>query len=145
MHPKKMVERYNYKTLRKQDEIRLLTLYPEAGSGEINCTLRHVLLSSKPTFEAVSYAWGDPSLSKRVLCDGRKLFVTENLFTALKNLRFPDKERLIWVDGLCIDQTSNAEKNHQLPLMQRIYSDARKVLIWLGEDSGNEAREMFPS
>lgn len=38
----------------------------------------------------------------------------------------------IWVDAICIDQGSSAEKNHQVGQMGKIYSNASKVIMWLG-------------
>ena len=137
------LEAYEYTDLKDPHAIRILTLAPGRDFGEIRCSLSQVLLTSRPKYEALSYAWGDPSKPRRVVCDGKAIPVTENLFTALRNLRWPDEERAIWVDGLCINQTSNVEKNHQLPLMGRVYSEARMVLIWLGEDKGNDGRTAF--
>jgi hypothetical protein len=48
---------------------------------------------------------------------------------------------VLWVDSICIDQSSVEERNIQVALMDRIYSRADKVLIWLGEEdeSSDEA------
>lgn len=53
--------------------------------------------------------------------------------TALKHLRFEDKPRHFWVDAICMDQTSGVEKNQQVPMMSKIYSEAKNVCIWLGD------------
>jgi hypothetical protein len=60
--------------------------------------------------------------------------VRENLWWALKHLRFKDQERDLWIDALCIDQSRPEEKNHQVQLMGHIYSKAFQVLIWLGQE-----------
>jgi hypothetical protein len=39
---------------------------------------------------------------------------------------------LFWIDQLCINQTDTDERNKQVRLMARIYSEACTVLIWLG-------------
>lgn len=41
----------------------------------------------------------------------------------------------MWIDAICIDQASLAEKNLQVPLMRDIYSLASSVVIWLGQGS----------
>jgi hypothetical protein len=42
----------------------------------------------------------------------------------------------IWADGVCIDQDNTYdEKNHQVALMKRIYTQSAAVIVWLG-DSG---------
>lgn len=53
-------------------------------------------------------------------------------------LRTSSKRRL-WVDSICIDQTSASEKTVQIPLMGDIYGQAKNVLVWLGE--GTEASD----
>jgi len=42
---------------------------------------------------------------------------------------------LVWIDALCINQSSLAERSQQVPLMSRIYTSAAYVFVWLGEDS----------
>jgi len=39
----------------------------------------------------------------------------------------------LWIDAVCINQHSDDEKNHQIPLMRCIFSQAHMVLGWLGE------------
>jgi hypothetical protein len=57
--------------------------------------------------------------------------VTENLYEALLSIRLPREMRTLWIDQICIDQSSTEEKNSQVPLMTFIYSRASNVLIWL--------------
>ncbi|KAK5689813.1 hypothetical protein LTR97_012572 [Elasticomyces elasticus] len=58
--------------------------------------------------------------------------VTENLLSALVNLRRPDSERMLWVDAICINQNNIPERNDQVRKMGSIYSHAQRVLVWLG-------------
>ncbi|KUJ06872.1 uncharacterized protein LY89DRAFT_399668 [Mollisia scopiformis] len=44
---------------------------------------------------------------------------------------------VIWIDALCINQTDDIEKAHQVRLMGDIYLNARKLWIWLGEEENN--------
>ncbi|KAK0631280.1 heterokaryon incompatibility protein-domain-containing protein [Immersiella caudata] len=37
----------------------------------------------------------------------------------------------IWIDALCIDQANSSERQHQVLLMDRIYSRAKHVIVWL--------------
>jgi hypothetical protein len=39
----------------------------------------------------------------------------------------------MWIDSICIDQTSTDERNQQVALMGEIYGRAMGVNIWLGE------------
>ncbi len=54
----------------------------------------------------------------------------------------PDAPRRLWIDAVCIDQGSVAERNHQLGLMTRIYSGAGRVVAYLGERGGDSDAAM---
>lgn len=41
-----------------------------------------------------------------------------------------------WIDAICINQHDLQEKNEQVSVMDRIYSQATFVTIWLGRDDG---------
>lgn len=38
-----------------------------------------------------------------------------------------------WIDAICIDQSNVMERNHQVQIMRKIYSNARSVSVWLGK------------
>jgi hypothetical protein len=44
-----------------------------------------------------------------------------------------------WIDALCIDQTNNSERNHQVGQIGEIFARANLVHIWLGKKSYPEA------
>jgi len=58
----------------------------------------------------------------------------------LQYLRQPSRTRKIWVDAICIDQSSTTERNHQVALMGEVYKLAKRVLIWLGEGDAEAHR-----
>ncbi|KAK3385928.1 heterokaryon incompatibility protein-domain-containing protein [Podospora didyma] len=62
-------------------------------------------------------------------------YITENLHLALQNLRRPDKELVLWVDAVCINQLDIAERNSQVNNMPKTYSHALSVIVLLGQDS----------
>ncbi len=82
----------------------------------IKLRLNHTRLSESPHYKALSYAWGDPTKSRRVFCEGRFIEVTESLFTALRRLRCEDEEMIIWADAICINQGVVVEKLSNTPL-----------------------------
>lgn len=74
--------------------------------------------------------------------DSSPLPITANCDAALRSLRLPSQERLLWVDSICIDQTPEGtpERNKQVALMGEIYNQAQDVCIWLGPgDSKTDA------
>jgi len=60
------------------------------------------------------------------------LGITASLDEALRHLRRPTESVILWIDQICIQQSSSAEKNAQVARMDRIYSLATGVLVWLG-------------
>ncbi|KAH7073321.1 heterokaryon incompatibility protein-domain-containing protein [Paraphoma chrysanthemicola] len=134
---------YRYKRLNYElgQEIRLVNLYPAVGdqSSDITCSIVHVNLADEPAFEAVSYTWadstGDASLCRTVLCHGKTIVVTKNCEAALRRFRQKGRNRLLWIDAICIDQNNTSERNHQVKLMASIYSSAVQVLAFLGPTS----------
>jgi len=43
---------------------------------------------------------------------------------------------LLWVDAICINQADIQERSNQVAMMLDMYKNARKTLVWLGEDEG---------
>ncbi len=63
---------------------------------------------------------------------GQPWRVRDNLFLALRHLRYREGVRSMWADALCINQTDNTERGHQVFQMGKIYSNAERVCVWLG-------------
>ncbi|KAI9148395.1 Hps1-dma1 cluster oxidoreductase toxD [Paramyrothecium foliicola] len=116
----------------KTGTIRLIDLHPGKDQSSLSCELRNASLLSLPTYDALSYCWGGQTLSKTIVCNGKSLAITENLFDALYHFRDSVKVTTLWADAICINQDDLEEKNEQVPLMNRIYSQANKVKVWLG-------------
>ncbi|KAI0137323.1 heterokaryon incompatibility protein-domain-containing protein [Xylariales sp. AK1849] len=117
-------------------EIRLLQILgADDDSLPVCCTMTTASLDQPPIFVALSYCWGDPSITEPITVNGVPINVTSNLAAALCRLRTDVNtlNRNIWIDAICINQHSNEEKNQQVPLMRDIYASAINVVVWLGE------------
>lgn len=123
-----------YSKLPEGDYIRILVLERGRNVDPLSCRLQSVSLDRAPSFEAISYVWGKPQFTKRIVCNGRRLRITTNLRNALRQVRLPNKRRLLWADSICINQRDIVEKGHQVSLMGRIYSISKCTLICLGPD-----------
>ncbi|KAI2620753.1 heterokaryon incompatibility protein-domain-containing protein [Hypomontagnella submonticulosa] len=138
---------------RKQPEIRLLKICPGDDDEPIAVSTLIVPLSWRcPPFIALSYCWGDPTITEEITVNGNPMDATINLAMALRQLRAfhnsPNKklpyrsaDTYLWIDAICINQTDIEEKNFQVPLMADIYSSATHVVIWLG--AGNQGTDRF--
>jgi hypothetical protein len=71
-------------------KIRLVELLPgtEDEEEEVQCLFRVYPVAECPEFTALSYAWGPKTPIHRILVDDRPLWVRENLWQALRMLRF---------------------------------------------------------
>ncbi|KAK4206551.1 heterokaryon incompatibility protein-domain-containing protein, partial [Rhypophila decipiens] len=118
--------------------LRLLRIQQAPSCQDpIQCTLIHETLHQLlPPFEAISYTWADESgdsLKKATISiDSRVFGVTLNCERALRRVRLRTQSRLVWIDAICINQDSDAEKTHQVQLMAQIYARAKRVLIYIG-------------
>lgn len=118
-----------------KSEIRVLEISPALSqSDSIICHLQTLSLLDEPEYEALSYVWGISSESRKIILNGKALIVTDNLFKALTHLRDVNKTRTLWVDAVCINQKDDIEKNVQVMMMDKIYSKASRVLVWLMEN-----------
>ncbi|RYP69786.1 hypothetical protein DL771_005895 [Monosporascus sp. 5C6A] len=123
--------------IRQRTEIRILHVRPGSYEDDIVCDISTRDLSSRPEYEALSYTWatesGDVTKRKTISISGLPFPVTQNCDNALRRIRHRYSVRDIWIDALCIDQHDTAERGHQVQLMHRIYAEATRVLIYIGE------------
>jgi Heterokaryon incompatibility protein (HET) len=80
---------------------------------------------------------------KAITLSGRPWEVTQNLFSALQHLRLPNRDGILWVDALCINQADDDEKSRQVGQMRRVYAGSNcteKVLVWLGDGPEGKAK-----
>ncbi|KAK4102215.1 HET-domain-containing protein [Parathielavia hyrcaniae] len=114
-------------------EIRVLDLHPNARPEEvIQCSLVTVSLQDNPRFEALSYAWGDPTVVEAIAVDHQRIQVPASAWGALNALRYADRTRRLWIDAICINQQDMDERTSQVKLMGTVYRTAESVRVWLG-------------
>lgn len=114
--------------------IRLIVLYPDLAHDSIpHFSLEVVDLNSLDIgYEAVSYCWGNrETRPSPVFLSGFLMYIDDNLKRLLLRLRLQNRRRVLWIDGLCIDQANLDERQQQVGMMQRIYAQAARVLIML--------------
>jgi hypothetical protein len=128
---------YQYDELPPGDNIRLLRLFSGTGTTKVQCKLVVHSLDSHdlPNYRAVSYAWNNIAPLRPVICSDRLVWVRENLFELLQYARHSKFDCWLWIDAICINQTSDSERNHQVKLMGNIYTKCNSVLAWLGPPS----------
>lgn len=148
-------DQYQYEPLIAEDAVRILVL---EAADDFESPLRCSIIqrgrdsqsrsASGCEYSAVSYTWGDCELSHQLFVrhDGQSwhcLHITASVDSLLRHLRVPYKPKLLWIDAICLNQRDETEKTQQIPWMGRIYSDAKRVHIWLGDDEVDKARQAF--
>ena len=116
---------------RSLDEIRLLKLRKERH-GPVHCEVKVFPLEQAPEYIALSYRWGPPSPSHDIFIGDQRLKIRDILNSCLLELR-EDVDTWLWIDQICIAQADTTERNHQVGMMSRIYSNATSVIIWLSD------------
>lgn len=125
--------------------IRVLTLFKGTFDEGLLVRLEPAQLrpESPPQFEALSYVWGSPENPSQVTATTGKhvytLSITRNLEVALRHLRYSDKDRVLWIDAVCIDQANLLERSHQVANMATVYELAERVVVWLGPEADDSS------
>lgn len=128
--------------------IRLLCLSKGVYDDPLHGSLVLDDLNNPRSFEAISYVWADDdgdSTRNNTLFLGDRwdiLPITKNCEAALRRFRLLDKERILWIDAVCINQADVGERSHQVGLMRQIYSTANTCLVYLGEHNESSRRAM---
>lgn len=125
--------------------IRIIELMPGAPTDPITIRLSIHELEHASNYEALSYVWGNVNNRTAIKCNGKTLFVTANLAAALRRIRYPDsnRSRFIWADAICINQGNDREKSHHVAFMNRVYRNAKRVLIYTGDDVDGGAENVM--
>ncbi|CAI6099682.1 unnamed protein product, partial [Clonostachys chloroleuca] len=163
-----------YKKLPTAISIRLVSIKPLNYRTRldlfrtIECSIVLMDLKDSPAFDAMSHTWGDPmtvfdtviQVSSKadwaapafeIICDGKPVSVSSNLYTMLLALRHICSghqgagndicfTKRFWIDALCINQADIDEKSQQIMMMSRIYNCVTCVFIWLGGEDDETGR-----
>lgn len=136
---------YQYQPLTSCSHIRLIRfdLSSAFDNDIVSIQLIDTPLLESPSFEALSYTWGDKIEGTSIRIGGHVLNITPNLYRFLKRLRGDEQAKgytaTYWADQICINQEDIAERNSQVALMASIYRQSRRTLAWLGEATDSDA------
>lgn len=113
-------------------QFRIFALLPGYELVPICCTFSTHSLYENPTYETISYAWGDAHDTESIFVDETRLEIPRSLATCLRHLRNASDAMMLWADAICIDQKNNQEKAQQVKMMGDIFRRCTSVYIWLG-------------
>ena len=143
--------------------LRLIEIFPLSEDGIVRCQIRNRRIDQiKTKYTCLSYVWGSTDATQRIIINGKPFHVQRNLWDFLhaasclkarlhpsastplhrfrEGLPFDNESyaqnvlRTFWIDALSIDQNNTLERNHQVQQMGQIYSNARDIIAWMGND-----------
>lgn len=91
---------------------RLLRLL-KGDDDPVECQLFESGLTSSehvPSYAALSYTWGSSIRPCDIMINGFQMPVTKNAYLTLRDLRCNEKDRVLWINALCIDQNNDEER-----------------------------------
>ncbi|KAK4449800.1 heterokaryon incompatibility protein-domain-containing protein [Podospora aff. communis PSN243] len=99
----------------------------------------------KASFQALSYEWGhDGDLGGHIFINGllEPNPIRRNLELVLRTVRDRTKEKVLWIDSICINQHDPIERGQQVAMMGDIFSAATGVIAWLGPEAKGSGTAM---
>ncbi|KAF5556425.1 heterokaryon incompatibility 6 OR allele [Fusarium napiforme] len=125
-----------YAPLPSPSYIRVLLIQPGVNEDDLVASFELLdLNAANIRFEAISYQWSEGGSQKTPMrLGGEKIFINTYLRDILLRLRLEQHIRVIWADALCINQSDHAERLQQVNIMQRIYSQAFRVIGFVGKN-----------
>lgn len=123
---------YHYESIIADRQIRLVVLLPGQQDTEIACFLQTEDVTNAPSYETISYVWGNMHDTKPITLQGCLVQISANLEAALRHLRHGANKMILWIDAISINQEDEFEKARQVAMMGRIYRSCERVYIWLG-------------
>jgi hypothetical protein len=115
-------------------EFRLVELRPSALNGPFKYSLRTYTVDEHcPPYTALSYMWGPSQRYGAIMLNGEAFPVGYSLWSFLRQMRIREQYGNYWIDSICVNQKIVLERNHQVQMMQLIYSNAQSVAVWLGD------------
>lgn len=105
-----------------------------SGADRLNHAINRFMVASQAEARSNSEEGGtpeNPNGRNKILCNDRGVYITQNLYQALLQLRKADSG-YYWIDAICINQSDPTELARQVQMMGQIYSSAAQVTVWLG-------------
>lgn len=111
-------------------QMRLLKLHH--GTGRLRCSVIVATDCNHLAYEALSYVWGSEHHPKKLQLNNHCYYITQNLDKALRGLRSRDRDRILWVDALVINQSDLSERENEVRRMSDRFSGATRTIAWIG-------------
>ena len=112
--------------------IRLLEVQKVEDGKAVHCRLSEWALEHAPSYDAISYTWGDSGLTTEITVNGKPMEVRQNCDYVLRQASWHGSSQYYWLDAICISQSDADEKSEQVRMMGDIFGRAQPVLACVG-------------
>jgi len=137
------LEYFRYKRFRDSSPSFRLLCLDRTCIDRVRCELVEAELNGKDLlpYTAISYRWEYGDKNQAIWIGGAKMLVTSSMLSMLLFLQAAREYHqhpwygygYFWIDAICIDQSHEEEKSHQVSHMKKIYTNATHVVVWLGD------------
>jgi hypothetical protein len=129
------------------NNIRLLRINADTSASDSG-SLQLAAFNEAPPYYALSHCWGAQSRDVEIRIDCQSFLVCLDLAAGIRRLRELAVEgsgmdppvKYVWIDNICINQDDISERLAQVKIMDKIYSQSIRTLIWLGTDLSGSTR-----
>ena len=86
-------------------QTRVMILHSHSSdSALVSCSLEVMTLNPNPSkvYTALSYVWGDASITEEILVNGVSFAVASNLASALRQIGKSFGKVVLWADAICM-------------------------------------------
>ncbi|KAI0150504.1 heterokaryon incompatibility protein-domain-containing protein [Xylariaceae sp. FL1272] len=99
----------------------------------LDCEMTSWPMAEAPAYRAISYTWGAVKDTTWIRINGQHFQVRQNCQYALQQVtRHSNATDYIWIDAICINQSDDDEKSHQVAKFGTIFQQAQLVLACTG-------------
>jgi hypothetical protein len=97
---------FNYEQVHLPDKathIRLITFLPISAGDSSTICLELISVpadDSLPSFDSLSYAWGEPEFTEEITINSGLFYITTSLYEALTHIQRSRKSKPIWIDQI---------------------------------------------
>ncbi|KAL0932431.1 ankyrin and het domain protein [Colletotrichum truncatum] len=113
---------------------------PAGTKPQIELLIKTVAFEDRPVYHALSYTWGaadfdtEPSRDTvPIILGGKTFYAMQNLHDGLLQLRESFPDTWFWIDAICINQDDLTERSTQVSIMDDVYTNAHRTVVWLGK------------
>lgn len=92
-------------------QLRLLKVLAGEKADSLQCSIVHASLldEPRPVYETISYVWGNSLRSSSIYVDGSLISIPDSSDRVIRRMRYPDRDRVLWLDAVCINQDDPEE------------------------------------